>query len=120
MGDGIPLGLNSGCGRAIHVAGRGMGMRGGAVCHMSAISVGGQGVGLVDEVAEGALQFQGFGGEGEGGVNGAGELVPQRVDAGGGRREFLAPDALHFDQPSRAHWGDQRPRKYDTLMDRPL
>lgn len=56
----------------------------------------GQGVGLVDEVAEGALQFQGFGGEGAGGVDGAGVLVTQRVDAGGGQRLFLAPDALDF------------------------
>ena len=32
----------------------------------------GQGVSLVDEVAEGALQVQGFGGEGVGGVRGAG------------------------------------------------
>jgi hypothetical protein len=37
------------------------------------------------------------------------------VDAGGGQRLFLALDALHFDQPSSAHSGEQRPRKYDTL-----
>ena len=36
----------------------------------------GQAVGLVDEVAEGALQVQGFGGEGAGGPDGADELVP--------------------------------------------
>ena len=34
--------------------------------------------GLVDEVAEGALQVQGFGGEGARGFDGAGVLVPQR------------------------------------------
>jgi hypothetical protein len=44
----------------------------------------GQGVVLVDEVAEGALQGQGFGGEGAGGFEGAGVLVPQRVEAGSG------------------------------------
>src|ERR1035438_4593510 len=36
----------------------------------------GQGVGLVDKVAEGALQFQGFRGGGAGGVDGAGVFVP--------------------------------------------
>ena len=56
----------------------------------------GQAVGLVDEVAEGAFQSQRFGGEGAGGLDGAGVLVPQRVDSGGGQRRFLAPDALHF------------------------
>jgi hypothetical protein len=59
----------------------------------------GQGVGLVDRVAEGALQFQGFGGEGEGGVNGAGVFIMQSVKSGGGERQFLAPDALHFAYP---------------------
>lgn len=34
----------------------------------------GQGVGLVDEVAEGALQGQGFGGAGAGGFDGAGVM----------------------------------------------
>jgi hypothetical protein len=32
----------------------------------SSVSAGGQAVGLLDEVAEGALQLQGFGGEGAG------------------------------------------------------
>jgi hypothetical protein len=45
---------------------------------------GGEGVGLVDEVAEGALQGQFFGGEGAGGFDGAGVLVPRGVEAGGG------------------------------------
>jgi len=36
----------------------------------------GQGVGLVDPVAEGALQFQGLGGEGTGGFDGAGKVKP--------------------------------------------
>ena len=38
---------------------------------------------MVGEVAEGALQSHGFGGEGEGGFDGAGVLVPQRVKTGG-------------------------------------
>ena len=48
----------------------------------------GQGVGLVDEVAERTLQFQSFGGEGAGGGDGAGVFVPQRVKAGGGLVSF--------------------------------
>jgi hypothetical protein len=40
--------------------------------------------GLVDEVAERALQLQGFCGEGTGGLDGAGVFVSQRVEAGGG------------------------------------
>ena len=44
----------------------------------------GQSVGLVDEVVEGARQFQGFGGEGAGGGDGAGVFVPQPVKAGDG------------------------------------
>ena len=52
-----------------------MGIRGGAVCHMRAISAGGEAVGLVDEMAEGALQGQGSGGEGEGGFAVSGALV---------------------------------------------
>jgi len=51
------------------------------------------------ELAEGALKFQGFGGEGAGGGDGAGVFVPQRVQAGGGQRVFLAADALHFGYP---------------------
>ena len=39
-GDGIPLEFNRGCGRGGQVAGGGMGMRGGAVCHMRSISDG--------------------------------------------------------------------------------
>jgi len=63
----------------------------------------GQGVGLVDEVAGRALLGQGFGGEGAGGGDGAGVFVPQYLKAGGGQRQFLAPDALYFVQPSSAH-----------------
>jgi hypothetical protein len=48
------------------VPGGGKGMRGGAVCHIRAISAGVQAVGLVDAVAERALQFRGFGGVGAG------------------------------------------------------
>ena len=44
----------------------------------------GEGVGPVDEVAEGALQVQGFGGEGAGGFDGAGVVAPQRLKIGGG------------------------------------
>ena len=44
----------------------------------------GQSVGLVDEVAESARQVQGFGGQGAGGDDGAGVLVPQRVEVSGG------------------------------------
>ena len=56
-----------------------MGMRSGAVCHIRAIFSRGEGVGLVHEVAEGALQGQGFGGAGAGGGNGAGAFVAQGV-----------------------------------------
>ena len=42
-------------------------------------------VDLVDEIAEGALQFQGFSGAGAGGFDGEGIFVPQSVDTGGGR-----------------------------------
>jgi hypothetical protein len=54
---------------------------------------------MVDEVAEGALQFQGFGGEGAGGSDGAGVFVAQCVKAGGGQRLLLAPEALCFADP---------------------
>ncbi len=54
---------------------------------------------LVDEVAEGALQFQDFSGEGAGGFDGAGVLVPQRVKAGGGQGLLPASDALYFADP---------------------
>jgi hypothetical protein len=50
----------------------------------------GQAVGLVDEVAEHALQFRGFGGDGAGGLDGAGVPVPQRLRrrASGGDMTF--------------------------------
>ena len=38
--------------------------------------------GLVDKVAEGALQGQGIGGKGVGGGNGAGVFAEQRVKSG--------------------------------------
>ena len=44
----------------------------------------GQAVGLADEVAERALQRQGFGGKGAGGFNGSGVFVPQCVKDGDG------------------------------------
>ena len=43
----------------------------------------GQAVGLVCEVAEGALQFQGLGGEGAGGLESAGAFLAKGVEAGG-------------------------------------
>jgi hypothetical protein len=68
-----------------------------------------QGVGLVDEVAEGALRDQRFGGEGAGGFEGARVFVAQRVKAGGGLVSivrtcwgedaiccFLAASPFHF------------------------
>ena len=58
-----------------------------------------QGIGLVDEVAERALQFQSFGGEGAGGFDAAGVLLAQSLNPSGGQREFLASDALHFGYP---------------------
>ena len=39
---------------------------------------------MVDEVDEGTLQFQGFGDKGAGGLNAAGALFSQCVEAGGG------------------------------------
>jgi hypothetical protein len=41
--------------------------------------------------------------------NAAGVLVPQCVEAGGGHRLLFAQDALHFNRPSIAHWGEQHP-----------
>jgi len=61
-------------------------------------------VGLVDEVAERALQGQGFGGAGAGGFEGAGVLGPQCVEASSGQRLLPALDAL------RRLWR-QMPRK---------
>jgi len=52
--------------RKVHLRAKGR-HRGGAVCHIRAISGRGQAAGLVDEVAEDALQSQRFGGEGAGG-----------------------------------------------------
>jgi len=68
-------------------------------CHSSSISAGVRAVGLVDEVAEGALQGQGFGGEAAGGFEGAGVLVAQGVEAGGGQRLLFAADVLYFADP---------------------
>ena len=52
-----------------------IGIQDGAVCHMRAISAGGEAVGLVDEMAEGAPQGEGSGGEGGGGFAVSGALV---------------------------------------------
>jgi len=53
----------------------------------------GQGVGLVDEVAERALQVQGFSGKGAGGGDGAGVLLPQRVQTGAGLVSIVRTEA---------------------------
>jgi hypothetical protein len=55
----------------------------------------GQGVGLVDEGAEGALQRQGFGGEGMGGFDGVGVFLSR--------------------SSQRAHRGNRVPQKHDIL-----
>ncbi len=65
-------------------------MLGGAVFHMRSISAGVGAADLVDEVAEGALQLEGFGGTGAGGMDRAGVFVPQCVDSGGGYWSCLA------------------------------
>ena len=52
-----------------------------------------QAVGLADDVAERALQVQGFSGKGAGGGDGAGVLVPQRVQTGGGLVSIVRTDA---------------------------
>jgi len=64
----------------------------------------GQGVGLVDEVAEGALQVQGFSGKGAGGGDGAGVLVPQRVQTGGRLVSIVRTDACST--PSKSSVND--------------
>ena len=67
----------SGCRRRDGHAGRGR------LPHQGDLG-GGEGGGLVDEVAEGALQFQGFGGEGADGLDGVRVFPAQRLKAGGG------------------------------------
>src|SRR5439155_20709444 len=57
-----------------------------------------QAAGLVHEVAEGALQFQGFGGEGGGRLNAAGVFVSKRVKSGGSQFADLW-DGCHADGP---------------------
>ena len=53
----------------------------------------GQAVGLADHGAEHALQVQGFSGKGADGGDGAGVLVPQRVQTGGGLVSIVRTDA---------------------------
>ena len=55
---------------------------------------GGEGVGLVDEVAELPFELEGFGGEGAGGLDGAIVFGPEVFDAGSRERVFLAADAF--------------------------
>ena len=75
-----------------HIAGSRMGMLGwGGFPHEFNLRRG-QRVGLIDEVAEGTLQVQGFGGEGAGGFGGAGVFVPQRVKADGGSVSIMRTD----------------------------
>jgi hypothetical protein len=50
----------------------------------------GQAIGLIDEVAERALQAQGFGGEGVGGVDGAGVFDQAPNEMGSNRRPALS------------------------------
>ena len=52
----------------------------------------GQAVGLIDQLAERALQAQGFGGEGAGGLNGSGVLLAQGKEAGGGLVAIVRTD----------------------------
>jgi hypothetical protein len=61
-----------------------MGMRGGAVFHSSSISTGVRAWAWLTRSLMVALQGQGFGGEGAGGLDGADVFVPQCVKAGRG------------------------------------
>lgn len=73
-----------------------------------------EGVRLVDEVAEPALQGQDFRGDGSGWLDGAGILLPQPVKACRGQRLLLAPDALHFADPGvgiKLGWGEKLGRR---------
>ena len=58
----------------------------------------GQGVGLADEAAEGASQVQSFGGEGAGGFDGAGVLIAQEKEVGGGLVSIVRTDTC-TDEP---------------------
>ncbi len=61
----------------------------------------GECVGLVDEVAEGALQGHGFGGEGADGLGGASGFVPRGVKAGGGLVSTVSsPHAGRLEEPA--------------------
>jgi hypothetical protein len=61
-------------------------------------------VGLVDEVAEGALQGLDFGGEGAGGGDGGGLFVAQRVTTGGGLVSIVRTDTCSDLPPSGKHF----------------
>ena len=74
--------------------GAGMGMRGGLPHQLNFRRR--QGVGLVDEVAEGPLQGRGFGDEGAAGSARAGVFVAQGVRAGGRERLPLALSVFPF------------------------
>ena len=84
---------------------------------------------MVHEVAEGALQGQGFGGAGAGGLDGAGVLVAQgvrvgsglasmaRTDTGSGLapRRLGAPRAFTLAQTALGHSGDNRPSRAERI-----
>ena len=55
---------------------------------------------MVDQIAEIALQVQGFGGKGAGGFDGVPIFGAQALDAGGGQEKFFAADALDLRYPS--------------------
>lgn len=58
--------------------------------------LGREAVGLVDEVAEGAFEVEGFSGEGAGGFDAVRVFGTQGGEAGGGERLALAAQFLHF------------------------
>src|ERR1039458_1888479 len=78
-----------------------MGMRGGAVFHMKINLRRGRAGGLVDEVAEGALQLQGFGGAGAGGCAeiGKAESGNRNTEGAAVSASFLLSPSSYFLRP---------------------
>jgi hypothetical protein len=62
--------------------------------------VGGEDVGLVDEVGELAFEVEGFGGLGAGRFDGADVFVAEAFECGDGEGIFLAADARYLPQPA--------------------
>ena len=60
---------------------------------------------MVDEVAEGALQGQGFGGEGAGGFEGASVIVLQSANPGGGSVSIVKHCSKTPSRPARENPG---------------